>query len=614
MRRMLCTAIVAGLCLAAVSCSRGDRVIAKIGSQKLTVAEFEQVYRAPAMAKDTAEVSAVKRKTLDQLVEEKLMLCEALARGFDKDPQTVRELDEIKNNVLLDWLYREEFIKKNRATDAAVKDLYEKLGVQVRARHILVPTETEAKELIGAITSAKTFARQYPGKTFDEEIVVPDPATTGAPAAPTEMNQIPAGMKLEKRTVKGVNLRERFMIVARERSQEEMTAARGGDLYWFGWGQVAPGFDAFQEAAFKLKPGRISPPVKTPYGYHVIMVDSVKKAEPPLPPFSQIKDQLKMRLDQQAYAKAGERAQKYVGDLLAGAKIAIDTGAMRLLSDKQRQQYGEGPQPFPVLEAGDLKRTVATYNGGRLTCAELADGAKYFFRGGVLLSNPDSVRSYAERIISRSLLAARARSLGLERLPKVKRHIAFKSMDKLAGLVYLREVQEKISVGDAMVAQYYKDNRAEFFTPDQAYVDLIMVKTAAEAAQVVSALRQGANFAAVARERSLDESRQSGGYLGPVTRRYPSYPEVAAKAFAIPLGRLSEPFPAKGGYAVIKVSKREGARQPGFGEVKDQVRSILMQRQHDQLFQQLLTALKGKNPVTVNDQALAAAGQQKEED
>lgn len=610
MKRMLIAAVAVGLALAAVSCSRGDRAIARVGDQKVTVAEFEQYYQAPAMAADTAEVSSAKRKLLDQLVDEKLMYCEALARGYDKDPQTARELAEIANNVLLDWLYREEFLKKNRASDRAVKDLYARLGVQVRARHIVVKTEAEAKQLAAAVRDKKTFERQFAGKTFDEEVLVPDPTQTPSQTAPSEPNQIPAGTKLEKRTVSGATLRERFLIVASQRSQEEMTAAKGGDLYWFGWGQVAPGFEPFQDAAFGLKPGQMSAPVKTPYGYHIIFVDSTKKTE--LPPLDQIKDRLKMQLDQQGYAKAGGQAKQYVSELLAKAKITVDSGTVALLAERQRSQYGGGAQPFPALSPDEMKRAAATYQGGTLTCADLADGAVFFFRNGMDLTSADSVLQYAERIVSRRLLAERARSLGLERLPKVRRHLLLKRTDKLAGMVYQRQVQEKVGVGDDEVAQYFKLNAKEFYRPALAYVDMIVTRTEAEAAAAAAAVRQGANFGAVARERSIDESRQAGGYVGPIPREFPAAPEVAARAFALPLNTVSPPFPARGGYAVIKVSKRDAARQPRFDEVKDQARSMLMQKQHDRLFQDLVAELKGKYPVTVDQRLLAAAGQQKE--
>ena len=600
------------LALLALSCSRSDRVIAKVGAQKLTIGEFDQFYQPPVMAKDTAEIASAKRKTLDQLVEEKLLLCQAYGQGYDKDPQVVRELGEIRNNVLIDQLYRQEFLKKFMPTDGIIKDFYKKLGIQVKARHIMVKTEAEAKELAAAINDKHSFEKQYPGKTFDDQVVVPgNPGQP--PAQPTaQPGAVPPGMKLEKRTVTGATARERFMIVAREKSTEPMTATRGGDLGWFGWGQIAPGFEEFQETAFALAPGKLSKPVKTPYGYHLLMIDSTKKTEN-LPPLAQIKDRIKMQLEQQAYAKANQRAQEYVNGLIAGAKIVVDTAVAREIAGQQ-QQYGAGLFPFPQLSPEQLQRVLATYQGGTLTCQDLQLGARLFFRDNLFLSDADSVHKYVERIVSRTLLVAKAKSEGLERLPKVKQQIALKSQDKLAGQVYQKEVQSKVSVSDADIKQYYQRNTKEFSRPAQAYVDLILVKTRPEAEQAAADLKQGANFAALARERSLDESRQAGGTLGPVTRDNPAYPEIAAKAFAVATGSVSAPFPAKGGFAVIRVSRRDAAKQFTFDETKDRIQQTLSIKVADQYYQELIASLKAKYPVTVDAKALAAAGQPKDED
>ncbi|HTY07540.1 MAG TPA: peptidyl-prolyl cis-trans isomerase [Candidatus Edwardsbacteria bacterium] len=601
------------LALLALSCSRADRVIAKVGSQKLTIGEFEQFYKQPVMAKDTAEVSAAKHKMLDQMVEEKLLLCEATAQGYDKDPEVAREIEEISNNVLIEWLYRQEFLKKFMPGDGDVKDFYKKLGIQVKARHIMVKTEAEAKDLIAVIKDKRAFDRQFAGKTFDEQVLVADKSAPAQPQPGAQPGAVPPGMKVEQRTATGATLRERFMIVAKEKSAEPMTAARGGDLSWFGWGQTAPGFDEFQETVFSLSPGRLSKPVKTPYGYHIILIDSTKRTEN-LPPLDQIKDRIKMQLEQQAFAKANQRAQQYVNDMLQGARIVLDTAATRLLAEKQLQQYGAGVNPFPQLDSAQLAHPVASFKGGTLSCRELQQGTTLFFHGGVDLASPDSVRKYVERIVSRSLLVARAKSQGLERMPKVKLHIALKVQDKLAGQVYLKEVQERIGINDEMVKQYYQGNKKDFFRPAQAYVDLILVKTRPEAEQVVADLNHGANFAALARERSLDETRQAGGTLGPVTRDNAAYPEIAAKAFALGTGAISAPFAAKGGFAVIRVSRREEAKQFPFDEVKDRARQALTAKLADQRYQDLVTALKAKFPVTVDAKALAAAGQSKDDE
>ena len=74
-----------------------------------------------------------------------------------------------------------------------------------------------------------------------------------------------------------MNKGEDFGKLAAELSQDTATAAKGGDLGWFGKGQmVAP----FEEAAFSLKVGEISQPVQSDFGWHVIQV--IDRANLPL--------------------------------------------------------------------------------------------------------------------------------------------------------------------------------------------------------------------------------------------------------------------------------------------------------------------------------------------
>src|SRR5690606_1837387 len=66
---------------------------------------------------------------------------------------------------------------------------------------------------------------------------------------------------------------EDFAAVAREGSEDPGSAAQGGDLGWVERGLMVP---AFEEALFALDPGKVSDPVKTEYGYHLIRVDEVE--------------------------------------------------------------------------------------------------------------------------------------------------------------------------------------------------------------------------------------------------------------------------------------------------------------------------------------------------
>ena len=89
---------------------------------------------------------------------------------------------------------------------------------------------------------------------------------------------------IRKRLVGG----EDFAEVAKEVSEDPGSAPQGGDLGWFGRGLMDP---AFEQAAFQLKKGEISAPVRSPFGYHLIQVTGIQPET--VQPFEEVKDKLR---------------------------------------------------------------------------------------------------------------------------------------------------------------------------------------------------------------------------------------------------------------------------------------------------------------------------------
>lgn len=129
-------------------------------------------------------------------------------------------------------------------TEADAKKIYdEKIGQvkpeqEVHARHILVATEPEAKEVAERLKKGEDFA-----------------------------------------------------ALAKEKSKDP--GAEGGDLGFFARGQMVK---PFEEAAFALEVGQVSDPVETPFGWHIIKVE--EKRDQPLPTFDQVKDGIMAQLVQ----------------------------------------------------------------------------------------------------------------------------------------------------------------------------------------------------------------------------------------------------------------------------------------------------------------------------
>jgi peptidyl-prolyl cis-trans isomerase C len=201
---------------------------------------------------------------IDQLALQMVVAEEAIKKGLDKAPEVAEQIDAMKQSVLAN-AYVRDFIKNNPVTDDMVKAEYERIksrvaGSEYKARHILVEKESEARDIIARL-------RKEP---------------------------------------------EAFAKLAMEKSKDQGSRANGGELGWFDLRRMVPEFGA---AVSKLEKGKFTQePVKTQFGYHVILLEDVKPIE--APPLEEVKPRLTQQLQQQ-------NVKKQLDALKAGAKIEI---------------------------------------------------------------------------------------------------------------------------------------------------------------------------------------------------------------------------------------------------------------------------------------------------
>jgi peptidyl-prolyl cis-trans isomerase C len=205
-----------------------------------------------------------RKAIIDQLTLQAVVAEEAIKKGLDKTPEVVEQLDAIRQTVLAS-AYVQDFIKNNPVTDDMVKAEYERIkatitGTEYKARHILVEKESEAKDIIAKLKK-----------------------DLGA-----------------------------FGKLAMEKSKDVGSKARGGDLGWFDVRRMVPEFGA---AVSKLEKGTFTAePVKTQFGYHVILLEDSRPIQ--APPMEEVKPRLSQQLQQQG-------VKKQLDALKAGAKIEV---------------------------------------------------------------------------------------------------------------------------------------------------------------------------------------------------------------------------------------------------------------------------------------------------
>lgn len=215
-----------------------ETVIATVNGEEVTLGALIAL-RAELPAQYQSIPDAMLYDGLRDQITSQILLRQAAERAGIEDKAAVQRALAFQRTSFLAEIYIRERLNE-QITEETVKAEYEKRYVdgpevtQYKARHILVPDEAEAKEIA------------------------------------------------EEARKEGAD----FAELAKSRSKGP-SAPNGGDLGWFEEGQMVP---EFQAAAFALKPGEISDPVKTQFGWHVIKLEETRAR--PAPPLDEVREEI----------------------------------------------------------------------------------------------------------------------------------------------------------------------------------------------------------------------------------------------------------------------------------------------------------------------------------
>jgi peptidyl-prolyl cis-trans isomerase C len=236
-------------------------VLAIVNGKKVTAGEYNRYVEQVAGPGSRHEPD--REKVLQQLIDIELINRDALKKKYDKDPEFIAAMNEIKRSQLASYAVRKAVTAAEASSAAEIKSEYDRIigempKYEYNAHHVLVNSEDEAKAIITALEG---------------------------------------GAKID--------------ALAKEKSIDPY-ASEGGALEWFTADQMEP---AFAEAITTLKKGEYTKaPVQTSYGWHVIQLDDTRDLQPPA--LEQVEDQIRASL-------LGQRIQRYIESLRAKAKIEI---------------------------------------------------------------------------------------------------------------------------------------------------------------------------------------------------------------------------------------------------------------------------------------------------
>ncbi|HUA10127.1 MAG TPA: peptidylprolyl isomerase [Candidatus Acidoferrales bacterium] len=170
-----------------------------------------------------------------------------------------------------------------------------------------------------------------------------------------------------------------------------------------------------------------------------------------------------------------------------------------------------------------------------------------------------------------------------------------------------KAVGKNVKVSDAEIKAYFDKNHAAFDKPAQVDARHILVADLKTAEKVEADLKAGKDFAAEAKQYSIDPgSRDKGGELGEF-RRGQMVPAFDKAAFSLPVGVISAPVKSPFGYHIIQVEKREPGVVATLANTKDKIADMLRQQQEAPLIAPFMTDLTNKANIQISDPRFALA-------
>ena len=264
-----------------------DAVVLVIGDVKFTREQFEFLIQK-GMAQRVSQTD--RRKMAISIANFITLADEARREGLDQTPSAKMNLQIVTDQWLAQQVINKE-VREKPVDDAVLRAYYDKNHLQfdqVKAKHILI-----------RFKGSRVPLRPGQKDLSDEEALA-------------------KAQEIKKKVDAGAD----FAELAKTESDDTGTAKTGGDLGVFTHGRMVP---EFEQAAFGAEVGKVTDPVKTPFGYHLILVSDHKPQ-----PFDQAKVEIEHKL-------RPELEQQYVESVRTRTPVTID-----------KTYFGEMEPPLPT--------------------------------------------------------------------------------------------------------------------------------------------------------------------------------------------------------------------------------------------------------------------------
>lgn len=414
MKKLVVICLLLGFAMS-IKAQDDEKIVMKIADKEITKREFERIYRKNNTAENKQDQKSLE-EYVDLFVNFKLKVIEAENRGLDTVSSFVKELKGYRKQL------SKPYFSDEKVDEQLIKEAYERMKFFLKGKHILTK--------VGYGDTPEDTLKAY--------------------------NKI---MKLRKRIIAG----EDFEKVARAGSEDESVVKNGGNLgYFTAFSLVYP----FEKAAYDLELNTLSKPVRTRFGYHLIMIED-KKPNPGTVKVAHIMKAVPKGSPEEKF----DEAKKQIDDLLKQLKEGADFAELAKENSDDKGSARNGGEmraftlnqmvpefekaAFELKKIGEISAPVKTDFGWHIIKLLEKEPLKPF----------DDIKAEIKQKISKDARAQKSRKVVLARL---KEEYNLKENPTELKDFY-KWVTDSIFVGKWDATEALKHNEKLFELGDSAY-------------------------------------------------------------------------------------------------------------------------------------------------
>jgi parvulin-like peptidyl-prolyl isomerase len=472
-------------------------VIASVGKHNIYKNQYVDRYTHYLLATGIKDNLAVREAILDNMINEVLLYNYDNNEELLSNSEYQKEISWTEKQAILAYLKDQEVYAKIIVTEEEARKVFQRVNQRIAASHLYAPTLEEAENL----------------------------------------------SKLLEIGVDWDNLSAQVFTDSTLRDN-------GGYLGYFAWGDMDP---AFEEAAYSLKVGEVSKPIKTSHGYSIIKLED--RISHPL--LTQYEFQTKKNKLERVIRikKKPEYEKKYLASIFNESNYHLNQKSVDNL--------------ITYFRLSDVSEVENTYQlGGNEVCVVYGD--KVFSEQFIIdqikqipnfhlrkINSRETLIQAIKGIVIQNLLYAEAVNKGYDKNEKV-----LDVMDKLKLQTFLKyklqQILADVEITDSVLYQFYKSNPELFKSPNEISIQEIIVDNRTLCDSLLIFLKEGKDFGEVTSQYSLREfSKRNNGIINyaPLSK----FGFLKSDFWEAEIGEIVGPKDLNGAYGIFKVlGKRKG--------------------------------------------------------